>query len=99
MSDSQQRTSTAVPIMGAQDSDRSAALAARRQAHIAEIAAAVDVPVSADFASAYGVQSQEVADSVARCVETGVAGLSVEDATGDSAAPLYDLALAVDRIR
>jgi 2-methylisocitrate lyase-like PEP mutase family enzyme len=40
-----------------------------------------------------------VADSVARCVATGVAGLSVEDATGDAAAPLYDLPLAVERIR
>src|SRR3954454_6516408 len=42
----------------------------RSLAHIAEIAAAVDVPVSADFASGYGVDPQEMADSVTRCVAT-----------------------------
>jgi 2-methylisocitrate lyase-like PEP mutase family enzyme len=71
----------------------------RSLAHIAEIAAAVDLPVSADFASGYGVDPREVADSVTRCVAAGVAGLSVEDATGDRSAPLYDLPLAVERVR
>jgi 2-methylisocitrate lyase-like PEP mutase family enzyme len=71
----------------------------RSLAHIADIVAAVDLPVNADFASGYGVQPDEVADSVARCVATGVAGLSVEDATGDPSAPLYDVALAAERIR
>jgi 2-methylisocitrate lyase-like PEP mutase family enzyme len=71
----------------------------RSLAHIADIVAAVDLPVNADFASGYGVQPEEVADSVARCVATGVAGLSVEDATGDPSAPLYDVALAAERIR
>jgi 2-methylisocitrate lyase-like PEP mutase family enzyme len=42
---------------------------------------------------------EDVAESVARCVATGVAGLSVEDATGDPAAPLYELPVAVERIR
>ena len=55
----------------------------RSLAHIAEIAASVEVPVNADFQSGYGVRPQEVADSVARCVATGVAGLSVEDSTGE----------------
>jgi 2-methylisocitrate lyase-like PEP mutase family enzyme len=68
-------------------------------AHIADIAAAVDLPVNADFASGYGIDPSEVADSVARCVATGVAGLSVEDATGERSAPLYDLPIAVERIR
>jgi 2-methylisocitrate lyase-like PEP mutase family enzyme len=68
-------------------------------AHIADIAAAVDLPVNADFASGYGTDPSEVADSVARCVATGVAGLSVEDATSDRSAPLYDLPIAVERIR
>ncbi|HWS87663.1 MAG TPA: isocitrate lyase/phosphoenolpyruvate mutase family protein [Pyrinomonadaceae bacterium] len=68
-------------------------------AHIAEITAAVDLPVSADFASGYGTDPSGVADSVARCVATGVAGLSVEDATGERSAPLYDLPIAVERIR
>jgi 2-methylisocitrate lyase-like PEP mutase family enzyme len=68
-------------------------------AHIAVIAAAVDLPVNADFASAYAIRPEDVADNVARCVATGVAGLSVEDGTGDPASPLYELPLAVERIR
>jgi len=71
----------------------------RSLSHIAEIAAAVDLPVNADFASGYGTDPQGVADSVTRCVATGVAGLSVEDATGDPSAPLYDQPLAVERVR
>ena len=67
--------------------------------HIAEVAAAVELPVNADFGSGYGADPQGVADSVARCVATGVAGLSVEDATGDPSAPLYKLPLAVERVR
>jgi len=71
----------------------------RSLAHIAEIATAVEVPVNADFQSGYGVQPQEVADSVARCVATGVAGLSIEDSTGERSSPLFELPLAVERIR
>jgi 2-methylisocitrate lyase-like PEP mutase family enzyme len=68
-------------------------------ANIAEIAGAVDLPVNADFSSGYGVEPSDVADSVTRCVATGVAGLSVEDATGTRATPLYDLSIAVERVR
>jgi 2-methylisocitrate lyase-like PEP mutase family enzyme len=83
---------------GLPDSD--AALSRNRNlAHIAEVAAAVDVPVNADFASGYGTTPEAVADSVARCVACGVAGLSIEDATGDPGAPLYDLPRAADRVR
>jgi 2-methylisocitrate lyase-like PEP mutase family enzyme len=71
----------------------------RNLAYIADITAAVDVPVNADFAAGYGRAPQEVADSVTRCVATGVAGLSIEDATGDPSSPLYDLPLAVERVR
>ena len=71
----------------------------RNLGHIADIAAAVDVPVNADFASGYGRTPQDVADSVARCVATGVAGLSIEDATGDPSSPLYELTLALERVR
>ena len=71
----------------------------RNLAHIASITAAVDLPVSADFMSGYGMQLEELAESVARCVATGVAGLSIEDATGDSSSPLYDLPIAVERVR
>ena len=71
----------------------------RSLAHIASITAAVDLPVSADFMSGYGLEPEDVAESVARCIATGVAGLSIEDATGDSSSPLYDLPVAVDRVR
>ena len=67
--------------------------------HIAEIAGAVDLPVNADFESGYAHQPEEVAANVRLCVDTGVAGLSIEDATGDRDHPLYDLPLAVERIR
>ena len=71
----------------------------RNLAYITDIAAAVALPVSADFMSGYGMKPEDVADSVTRCVATGVAGLSIEDATGDSSSPLYDLPLAVERVR
>jgi 2-methylisocitrate lyase-like PEP mutase family enzyme len=71
----------------------------RSLSHIAEIAGAVDLPVSADFATGYGTDPQGVKESVTRCVATGVAGLSVEDATGDPSAPLFELPLAVERVR
>ena len=71
----------------------------RNLAYIASITAAVDLPVSADFMSGYGTEPEDVAESIARCVATGVAGLSIEDATGDSSSPLYDLPSAIERVR
>lgn len=71
----------------------------RTLAHIASIVAAVDLPVNADFMSGYGLEPEDVADSVARCIATGVAGLSIEDSTGDPRAPLYELSTAVERVR
>lgn len=68
-------------------------------AHVAEIVAATELPVNADFQSGYATDAAGVADSVRRCVETGVAGLSIEDATGDRARPLYELPEALDRLR
>jgi 2-methylisocitrate lyase-like PEP mutase family enzyme len=67
--------------------------------YIADVTAAVDLPVSADFMSGYGLRPEDVAESVTRCVATGVAGLSIEDATGDDSSPLYDLPMAVERVR
>jgi 2-methylisocitrate lyase-like PEP mutase family enzyme len=49
--------------------------------------------------SGYGREPEDVADSVARCIATGVAGLSIEDSTGDSHSPLYDLPIAIERLR
>jgi 2-methylisocitrate lyase-like PEP mutase family enzyme len=80
-------------------SDHAAVARDRTLAHIASITAAVDLPVSADFMSGYGLEPEDVAESVARCVATGVAGLSIEDSTGDPASPLYELPLAVERVR
>jgi 2-methylisocitrate lyase-like PEP mutase family enzyme len=68
-------------------------------AHIGEIVTATPLPVNADFQSGYAHDLEGVATNVTRCVGTGVAGLSIEDATGDGAAPLYERAPAVDRIR
>jgi len=67
--------------------------------HIAEIVAAVELPVNADFESGYAHDPEKVAENVRLCVATGVAGLSIEDATGDPRNPLYELPLAVDRIK
>ena len=68
-------------------------------AHMAELAAAVAVPLNADFEGGFAHEPAGVADSVRLAVDTGVAGLSIEDFTGDRANPLYDLDLAVARIR
>lgn len=68
-------------------------------AHCREIAHAVDVPVNADFEGGYADDPEEVAENVRLCVATGVAGLSIEDFTGNDANPLYDFDLAVKRVR
>ena len=68
-------------------------------AHIREVVTATALPVNADFMGGYADEPEGVATNVGLCVETGVAGLSIEDSTGDSAAPLYELGLAIDRIK
>ena len=68
-------------------------------AHLSAISAAVDVPVNADFEHGFATAPEGVAANVARAVTTGVAGLSIEDSTGDEANPLFDFALSVERIR
>jgi 2-methylisocitrate lyase-like PEP mutase family enzyme len=69
-------------------------------AHIREIVEATDLPVNADFGEGFGRDPAGVAESVRLCAETGVAGLSVEDATGDDGGePLFDLDTAVQRMR
>jgi len=67
--------------------------------HVRTIASAVEVPVNADFESGFAADAEGVAESVRLCVATGVAGLSIEDATGDPGAPLFDLPVAVERLR
>lgn len=67
--------------------------------HIAQIVDATDLPVNADFEGAYADDPAALAEGVRLCVETGVAGLSVEDYTGDRADPIYPFDLAVARVR
>jgi 2-methylisocitrate lyase-like PEP mutase family enzyme len=68
-------------------------------AHLREIVAATDLPVNADFQSGFALDPAGVAQSVGLALETGVAGLSIEDSTGDAAQPLYELEVALARLR
>jgi 2-methylisocitrate lyase-like PEP mutase family enzyme len=68
-------------------------------AHLESIVAATDVPVNADFESGFARDAGEVAESVGLAVQTGVAGLSIEDSSGVAENPLYDVGTAVERIR
>jgi methylisocitrate lyase len=67
--------------------------------HFRAVAGAVDVPVNGDFEGGFAVEPDGVRANVAAALETGVAGLSIEDSTGDPARPLFDLPLAVARVR
>ena len=68
-------------------------------AHLQALVAATDVPVNADFENGFGDSPQAVARSVALAVATGVAGLSIEDSTGDAAQPLFAIDTAVARLQ
>ena len=67
--------------------------------HFRSISESVDVPVNGDFEGGYALAAEDVASNVAQATATGIAGLSIEDSSGDSANPLFDFPLAVDRIR
>ncbi len=67
--------------------------------HLTALCAAVDLPVNADFEGGFAHEAQKVGVNVARAVKTGVAGLSIEDSTGDAAEPLYERAHAIERIK
>ena len=67
--------------------------------HLTALCRAVDLPVNADFEGGFAHKPEKVAANVARAVKTGVAGLSIEDSTGDKAKPLYDRGLAIERIK
>jgi 2-methylisocitrate lyase-like PEP mutase family enzyme len=68
-------------------------------AHLSELVAATSLPVNADFESGFAHDPQGVAESVRLAVATGVAGLSIEDSTGDAAQPLYEIGQAVLRLK
>jgi|SRR5882672_5269233 len=67
--------------------------------HLREIVAATDVPINADFENGFAADAAGVAESVRLAVATGVAGLSIEDSTGNAASPLFDIDTAVTRMR
>ncbi len=67
--------------------------------HLRLIASSVEVPVNADFEGGFAREPEGVAVNVGRAVQTGVAGLSIEDSTGDVASPLFEFDLSVERIR
>ncbi len=68
-------------------------------AHMRAIAGGVDLPVNADFEGGFAVEPAGVAANVSAATRTGVAGLSIEDSTGDPAKPLFDFELSIERIR
>jgi len=67
--------------------------------HLKVIADAVNVPVNADFEGGFAAEPEGVAANVARAAAAGIAGLSIEDSTGDARTPLYDFDVAVERIK
>src|ERR1700722_17219450 len=67
--------------------------------HLTALCASVDLPVNADFENGFAHEADKVAVNVTRGARTGVAGLSIEDSTGDAAKPLYERAHAIERIK
>ena len=67
--------------------------------HLRTLAAAVAVPLNADFEGGFASDPDDVATNVTRAASTGIAGLSIEDSTGEASEPLYPFDLAVERIR
>ncbi len=67
--------------------------------HLTDMVEATDLPINADFENGFAPDAAGVAESVRLAVESGVAGLSIEDSTGDASQPLYELDTAVERIR
>jgi methylisocitrate lyase len=68
-------------------------------AHLRAVAAAVEVPLNADFEGGFAIEPEQLAANVKLAAATGIAGLSIEDSTGDADEPLYGFELAVERVR
>jgi 2-methylisocitrate lyase-like PEP mutase family enzyme len=79
-------------------SDLSIGLAAKLQ-HLNSLAAATELPISADLQNGFGHAPEAVARTILEAAKTGIVGGSIEDASGDKDKPIYDLDLAVERIR
>lgn len=67
--------------------------------HLTDMVEATDLPINADFESGFAPDASGVAESVRLAVESGVAGLSIEDSTGNASQPLYELDTAIERVR
>lgn len=67
--------------------------------HYRALVDAASVPINADFGTAFAIEPADVAANVTRAAATGVCGISIEDTSGDDAAPLFDAALALERVR
>lgn len=67
--------------------------------HLREIAKAADVPVSADFGNCFAFDARQAGTNVRAAIETGIAGLSIEDSTGERNRPLYEIGVAVERVK
>ncbi len=67
--------------------------------HVEDLVGATELPVNVDFQSGYAAEPEGLAANVGRCIEAGAAGLSIEDASGNPASPLFDLERAVERVR
>jgi 2-methylisocitrate lyase-like PEP mutase family enzyme len=67
--------------------------------HLTDMVEGTDLPINADFENGFATDATALADSVRLAVQAGVAGLSIEDSTGDATKPLFDLDTAVERIR
>lgn len=67
--------------------------------HLQELAAAVNIPLNADFENGFSEDIEGMQENIVRCVATGVAGLSIEDTAQDGAPGLYDFELAVTRVK
>jgi 2-methylisocitrate lyase-like PEP mutase family enzyme len=68
-------------------------------AHFRAVSNAVAIPVNGDFESGFAIEPSGVARNVALAIQTGIAGVSIEDSTGNNADPLFDFELAVERVR
>jgi 2-methylisocitrate lyase-like PEP mutase family enzyme len=68
-------------------------------AHLRELVEETDVPINADFEGGFADEPRVVAENVMHCISTGIAGLSIEDSTGNPDKPLYDFDLALARVK
>jgi 2-methylisocitrate lyase-like PEP mutase family enzyme len=68
-------------------------------AHFRQLASSVDLPINADFEGGFAIEPEDVGANVTRAIDTGIAGLSIEDSTREPDRPLFDAGLALDRVR